>query len=547
MAFAFICGRHRDEDLAVRYAWLIIAIFAARFLVVAVTYPAHDGDLGWQRWLGASVLNAHAIPRALGNETFSAPGAPWIPQEWLFGILAYLCSSGLAWDLFSAGIALCATATLVLGAYRASRRGASATAIAICTTFAGVMLLESFGVRAQVLAWPLLALFLVVLDREKPSIWLAALIAALWSNVHASATIAPVLAAAAAIGAALDERGFGTRARRLSLLALAAAVAICCNPFGWHLPAYALMLVTSPIKAYIREWKVTDLDQLSFAYGALPLLAIAAYAGVRGTRRWGDALLFALLVLMMLGAARNLALFGIVVAPIVAIALSRVVAFFSPARETPLAPPAAWLLPTTSLVVALGVAVALLRSGHRTEVLMPTTALHVLEQTPGEHRLLCGDFAWCSFEVGVPHVAVFLDGRADPYPPAIWDEFLSIARVQDGWREKLAARGVNTVLVARGSGLDQALERTPPWRSLFADKDYRLWVRPSAGVGLRALRRRDQAQWSRRELFSARGVLAGVPGVAGVGVIFGEPLEQTDVQSAIHLGPRRVPGLGELA
>ncbi len=506
-----------------KYAWLVIAIFTARFLVFAVAYPGVDGDLGWQRWLGATILRSGAIPRMLGNETFSAPGAPWVPQEWAFSILAHLSRTGLGWDLFSSGVALCATAALALSAYRGVRGGASATAVAVAATFTGIALLESFGTRAQVFAWPAFALYLLVLDFDAPVVWFALPVAALWSNVHASATIAPLLAAAAACGAAFDERRFGPRARRLTWVALGSAVAICCNPFGWHLPAYALSLVTSPIKSYIVEWKVTDLGETSFAFGALPLLLIAAYAGTRSTRRWSDALLFGLLALAMLGAARNIALFGLGAGPIVALALTRVVPWFVRDPAEPALPRGvAWGFPVVALAVAGGVAVALLQSTKRVEVTMPVAILDSLRREPGDHRLLCADFAWCSFVVGEPGISVFLDGRADPYPPAVWDDFLDVLRLHEVWRERIAARRINTVLVARDTPLDQALARTPPWRAIFSDAKFRLWVLPSARVGVGT---RHEPQRSGRELFGARRVLPRVTGVAGVGMVLGQPLE----------------------
>jgi hypothetical protein len=528
-----------------KYAWLVIAVFTARFLVTAVAYPGLDGDLGWQRWLGATILRTGSIPSSLGPEAFSAPGAAWVPQEWIFGILAHLARTGLAWEAFSAGVALCATAALILCAYRGVRAGASPTAVAVCVTFAGIALLETFGTRAQVFAWPLFALYLLLLDIDGPLVWLALPVAALWSNVHASATIAPVLALIVASGSALDERRFGNRARRLTLVALGSIVAICCNPFGWRLPAYALMLISSPIKSYIVEWKVTDMGETSFAYGALPLLLLAAYAGTRNARRWGDVLIFALLALMMLGAARNIALFGLAAAPVVALAMSRTLPFF--ARDPDEAPPsrsAAWALPAISLAIAGGVAFALLHSSKRTEVTMPIAVLGDLQRTPGPYHLLCADFAWCSFVVGSPGISVFLDGRADPYPPAVWDDFLQILRLRDGWQAKLTQRGIDTVLVSRGSPLDQALARTPAWRALFSEAKFRIWNRPSAGVGLRT---RHDAERGRREFFGSSRIFARVSGVPGVGVILGETLEQTDVETFIHLGSRCVPRFGELA
>jgi hypothetical protein len=530
-----------------KYAWLVIAVFTARFLVSAVAYPGLDGDLGWQRWLGATILRTGSIPTALGAETFSAPGAPWVPQEWIFGILAHVCRTGAAWDVFSAGVALCATAALALSAYRGVRRGASPTAVAVCVAFSGIALLESFGTRAQVFAWPLFALYLLALDLDGPLVWLALPVAALWSNVHASATIAPALALVVACGAALDARRFDGRSRQLALVALGSVLAICCNPFGWHLPAYALMLVTSPIKAYIVEWKVTDMGETSFAYGALPLILIAVYAGTRTTRKWGDALIFAMLALMMLGAARNIALFGLAAGPVVALAMSRTLPFFAhDPNEAPLSRNAAWSLPAMSLLVAGGVAFGLLHSSKRTEVTMPIAVLGDLQRAPGRYHLLCADFAWCSFVVGSPGISVFLDGRADPFPPSVWEDFLQALRLNDGWREKLTQRGVDTVLVSRGSQLDQALARTPPWRALFSDPKFRIWTSlgRSAGVGFRT---RYDPQRSGRKFLRARRVFARVPGVAGVGVVFRQPLEQTDVETLVHLRARCVPRLGKLA
>ncbi|MBD5657516.1 MAG: hypothetical protein IAI50_20400, partial [Candidatus Eremiobacteraeota bacterium] len=296
-----------------KYAWFVIGIFTARFFATAIAFPSGDGDLAWQRWLGAIVLHTHAIPRALGNETFSASGAPWLPQEWLFSLAANAARDGWAWDVFAGAIALCAAGALGLAAYRAERLGASPRAIAVCAALGGVALFESFGVRAQVVAWPLIALFLLLLDLEGPWAFAAIAVAAVWSNLHASAVLAPVIAALFAAGAVCQTRRFDARARRLSVIAVASLVAICCNPFGWHLPHYAIGLFGSPIRAYIAEWKVTDLDDTSFAFGALPLLVAAMLACIgRSRARIGDLFVMAAFTILVLGAARNVALFGLV-------------------------------------------------------------------------------------------------------------------------------------------------------------------------------------------------------------------------------------------
>jgi len=471
-----------------RYGWLMIAIFAARFGSTAIAFPAGDGDLAWQRWLGATILRTHAIPRALGDETFTAMGAPWLPQEWAFSLLANAARSGLAWGVFSGCVAAAAVAALALAARHAEVRGASPRAIAVCTGLAGFAMFESFGVRAQVLAWPLLAAFLWLLDTDSAWSYAAILVAVLWSNLHASAMLAPVLAGIYTAGSALDERGIGRRTRRLAAISAGSLVAICCNPFGWHLPAYAIALFDNPIKSYITEWKVTDIDDTSFAFGALPLLLLSTVLSARGDeRRWRDVLLLGTLAVLVLSAARNVSIFGLAALPIGATVLSRRAAWFAAAPAT--APSrtdrvAAYALPAFSLVLAGIVAIGLVRSAPPPTGLADAP-LGALEAIPGEHRLFCADFAWCGLAVGAANVRVFLDGRADPFPRDVWADFVAIGRVDGRWSETLDRRGVDAIVVGKDSGLDQALLLSRAWRAVYVDKTYRLWLRDD-GQPLRA-------------------------------------------------------------
>jgi hypothetical protein len=465
-----------------RLVWAVLLVFAGRFLVTAIWYPAGDGDLGWQRWLGGEILRTHAIPRALGAETFTATGAAWLPQEWLFGIFATLAHPGIGFALFGAFAAACAVGALALTALRALRRGASPIASAIVVACAGVGLVESFGVRAQVVAWPLLALFLLLLDTESPWMWMAVPVAALWSNFHASAMLAPVLAACATLGVALEERRWNDRVRRSLLLTAACSLAICCNPFGIELPRYAAMLFGSPIKHYINEWKITGLGDTSFALGALPLLVGAVVFGIGAReRRWKDVVVFLAFGYLLLSAARNIALFGLAAAPLVAVGLSRALPRAVSAPATRLARLGKLGITAFSVVLSAVVAFSLVRSAP-TEAgrKLPTGALAMVERT-GMHRLFCADFAWCSLVLppdgGEPRVRTFLDGRADPFPFVVWSDFVGIVRLSPGWRAKLDTHGVDAVLVALDAPLGQALALTPEWRSAYHDAGFRLYVR----------------------------------------------------------------------
>jgi hypothetical protein len=478
----------------VKYAWLVIAIFAARFLATGIAYPQLDGDLSWQRWLGAQILQHHAIPRTLGGETFTAPGAPWTPQEWAFSLAAALAGNGPGWIVFAGGTALAATGALALAAAFAERRGASPRAIALCTLLAGVALFASFGVRAQVAAWPLLALFLLLLDCEAPVAYAAIGVAALWSNVHASALLAPLLALAATAGTIIDEGLASAAVRRRATIAAGSAVAVCCNPFGWGLPHYAFTLFSSPFKAAISEWRPPVLEYSSFSLGALPLLALAiVFLAGPGPRRARDAIVLGLFGYLVLSATRNVALFGLVALPLVAAALTRHTALFAPPRAVApherAARAARYGLPAFAGLLACGVAFGLLHNAERGGDHVAAAAIAAIAERPGPHRIMCADFAWCSLALGHPGLRVFLDGRADPYPAAVWSDYIDVVALRADWLRVLRRREVDTVVVARGAPLDQALARTAGWLPGYSDAAYRVWLRAphAARRGLVAL------------------------------------------------------------
>jgi hypothetical protein len=74
---------------------------------------------------------------------------------------------------------------------------------------------------------------------------------------------------------------------------------------------------------------------------------------------------------------------------------------------------------------------------------------------------------------------VFIDGRADPYPAAVWNDYLAVARLRPEWRAVLTRYRVDAIVVAKDSAFDRVLERTPPWRLAFDDATYRVWLRPA--------------------------------------------------------------------
>src|ERR1700686_746809 len=181
----------------------------------------------------------------------------------------------------------------------------------------------------------------------------------------------------------------------------------------------------------------------------------------------------------MLGAARNIALFALVALPAVAAALSEVVPWFARDPRDAENDRFVWIprfgLPALAMSLSFVVAALLVHGESATRDNLADPALAALAREPGSHRVLCTDFAWCGLLVGKPHVSVFLDGRADPYPERVWEDYLEIARVRPLWRAKLDGQRVDAIVAGRGAPLDQALASGGGWRVAFVDQRYRLW------------------------------------------------------------------------
>ena len=455
--------------------WVCVASVVGWLSALAVRFPAGDGDLLWQRWLGEKILREHAIPRALGDETFAAAGAPWTPHEWLFSTaLAAAARHGVTWLVplacaLAVGVAL---ATVVL---RCRRRGVSTTMTSAAVLVCALATIQSFGARAQVLGWAGVATVVWLLESEGPWAWAAVPVTVAWANLHASAFLAPAVAALFAFAALLRDRTWSPAVLRSGAIAAACGVATLATPLGFDLARYALALLASPIRHSISEWGATSASSYAFVAGALPLLLVLAAFGVRASLR--DRLLACAFAVLLFGAVRNVPVFAIVVAPIALAALPR-------ARDRAPARPvavrgAAWT--TLAAVACCGALITVLswqRVPAAANALPLDTARTLLAQAHVPPRVFCEDFAWCSLFLNEP-ARFFMDGRCDPYPAPVWRDYREVIDGNRRWAAILDRERIDAVLVRRNGALDSLLaERRGTWRRIASDRVSGLYVRP---------------------------------------------------------------------
>ncbi|MFN2459229.1 MAG: hypothetical protein ABR591_00850 [Candidatus Velthaea sp.] len=459
--------------------WLSVAAAGGWFGTIALRFPAADGDLLWQRWLGERILRDHAIPRALGAETFAASGAPWTPHEWLFSLLlAFSSDRGAPWAV----PLLCSVAlagALIMVVLRCARRGVPPVRAASAVLFCSLAMLQSFGVRAQVLGWAGLTTVVWLLESDGPLAWAAIPATIVWANLHASALLAPVLAATFTLTAFARDRRWTPAVRRSAAIAAGCAAATVATPLGLDLPRYAVALSLSPIRQSISEWGPAGMGSAAFVLGALPLVLLLLAFGARASVR--DRILACAFALLLFSAVRNVPVFALVAAPVALAALPRRGAA-APAAVAPGARAAAWAL--AAVLALMGPALALLvwRAAPARTALLPfepaRTLLRVAASPP---RVFCEDFAWCSIFLSETRAArFFMDGRCDPYPVPVWREYREVLDGTRRWAAVLDARHIDAILVRRNGTLDSLLaERPHTWRAIASDERARVYVRPA--------------------------------------------------------------------
>jgi hypothetical protein len=433
------------------------------------------------------VLHAHQLPAHLGNETFTAPGAHWVPQEWAFSVAVAWLTSAKHFAILAILTTAAAVGALVLTAYRAQRRGSSTVATALVTAFTGFAMLQAFGVRAQIFGWLFLAIVLLLLDIESDWTFVIIPVIALWANMHASALIAPVFVGAWALGTWIEERAWTPRVERNFVIAAGSVLAVSLTPLLWNLPLYALNLETSAIRSAIAEWQPPDLTFSGFAFGLLPLLALCCYFGIAAPReRWRDGMLFAVAALISGIAVRHVPLAALVIAPMAAQRLSS--ALPSHARiNTIMEEQFSETLVFVSSALVCGIIV--LNLAHVPQisgVTLPRTALASLANIPGTHNLYCEDFAWCSLALQERNVRTFLDGRCDPFPAAVWKDYLSVQHVTPQWARVLEHWNVDSVLVDKNNSLAQAIALRRDWHLFYHDARYEIFLHQRERISQRS-------------------------------------------------------------
>jgi hypothetical protein len=495
---------------------IVFVLLASIFTMTAGAIT--DPDFWWHLRTGQLIYETHAVPRA---DVFSltAQGKEWVTHEWLTELVMYATYRAAGWGGLVALFSLVMTAALWLAERRAVRRGAHQLVACVAMLLAALATMPIWGVRPQMISFLFTSIFVFVLDnyvhgdetddelahldqatlRTKRAPWLLVPLTLIWANTHAGFALGLALVALVCAGVALDElmrqgtslmrervRRAWARARALCLIFVACAAVVPLNPSGWRLFSYPFETLGSRSMQYIIEWLSPDFHQPNAQAFALLLLATFVALTLSPKRaRPSDLLLLSVAAYASLRAWRNIPLFALIAAPLLAehawfiIKNVRVIKKARVSRRVAVGarPSASLILNFVALVcVPLGLCVLRMSSTTSNQPAVeaekyPAAAVEFL-RGHSEAGPLFNAYGWGGYLVWklYPARLVFIDGRADVYGDALLEEYLRAENGESGWRATLDKYHVGAVMIRPDAALASLLVEDAGWEKVYEDK-----------------------------------------------------------------------------
>ncbi len=443
-----------------------------------------DTDTWWHLRAGEYILEQREIIR---HDPFSLTrfGQPWIYPGWFAQILLYgtyklLGLGGL--NLFTAIMVVLAFACVwpLLDAPPLMR----ASVLLLSATASGIY----WSARPQIISFTLSGLFIFVLWRAKQGnqrvLWVLPPIMALWSNIHGGFAIGFLFIVCFLLGELLEAFSSWVREGippreiwsvhrdwllRLGIVGLACAVAVSLNPHGPQMLVYPFKTVSiGVLRDYIQEWQSPNFHHLEVQpFLWLLLLLVITFARLWSEADWVSIILVAGFTYLSFLAARNIALFALVVAPVLSkYGYRALLPYLKRIKKGTQVPVAIARILNLVLIVLMAFA-ALLKIVEplRNETIqkavseqVPVDAVsQILEDVPPGPMF--NSYNWGGYVVWsmYPHYRSFVDGRTDLFDDETLNDYLKAWRADSGWEQVIDQWDVQLVLLEVGAPLAKSL------------------------------------------------------------------------------------------
>jgi len=485
-------------------AMLAIFTMAMRFSIGPDTY--------WHLRAGDWMLSEGTI---LKVDPFSLTrlGSEWIYPGWLAQIAMTLSYRMMGFPGLNLLTAFAVTATFGF-VWMTMREGPLLRAFVLL--FAATASAVYWSARPHIFTFLFTAVTLWALSRFRRKrtriIWVIPVLTAVWANTHGGFVL-PILLIGLEILAilidvllpklriAIEKRGGETEAVRLGNLStgklkvligvgLASVAAIVLNPFGLDMLVYPFRTVSiSVLQDFIQEWQSPNFHQIE-VQPFLWLLLIVLFAMAISPKRPTSIELIHIGVFAYLGflAARNIAIFALVAAPVLSRHLGAILENWIPRRTGGKELSSRLTRPLNVLLLVLVIFVAVIKgalplsSQFNSDTIadqMPSEAVLYLRDKQPEGPLF-NSYNWGGYVLWdlYPQYLSFVDGRTDLFDDAILEEYLDVWRGNNGWQKVLSKWEIQTVLIETDSPLARELLREG-WMVVHEDDQATIFTGPN--------------------------------------------------------------------
>lgn len=485
-------------------------LFIALFVGVIALGPRlmnMDGDLGRHLTIGGYILDELTIPtQDIFSHTMS--GMHLTPHEWLAQVIFALSFrlGGLDGVVLLCALVLGVTFTIV---YRQSFSSSKLVLVSLLMT-----ILAAAAASVHWLARPhIFTLLFTVLwvgelekwRQDRPwRWWVLPLIMLLWVNTH-GAFIVGILIWLIYLGGSLlsgrlfsnKERGDGQLdngspekhwgTRHLFLVGLPVLLITLINPAGWRVWSTTFgFLQNQYLVSHTVEYQAPDFQLSSFwPFLAMICISLLLTALNRSRLSLVPVLLIVSWTAFSLISARNIAIYAIIAAPILAGVLAAIMRdneifeklLAYDGRLKSVDDKLAGYIWPVIFSIAIGFAF-ILGTAASAEAgrnrfsgdVFPVEAVNWIEDHPSSAPVF-NYFPWGGYLLyrSWPDQTVFIDGQTDFYGESLTRQYEKVITLSDGWQDVLAEYRVGRVLMPADSVLAEELIQADGWQLVYLD------------------------------------------------------------------------------
>jgi hypothetical protein len=491
-------GVHSPRGLRYWLAPQFTALFFLLHLVVTVLHPQdvlRDPGVGWHLATGKLILEGGTIPRQ-DPFSFTAAGRPWVDYYWLFQVVAAWLARIGGLPLYAAACVLVYAAVPALLYRRMGRAGANPLAALAVMPLAYTVLLSHAMARPHALTYVFVLVLLDWIDdvrnaRRGPlsACWPVCLVA-LWCNLHGGFVTGVALVAVAAVAttfqAVLHRDAASRRAATILVVTtIAMGAAVLVNPYGIELPRAIGHHLGMESTAYFDEFQSPSFVGGGASVRAFEVMIIALLGMTAlGRARFSlpDVSLLLVTTHWALTAQRNMNLFVLVAAPLLARAISPMIDALAPSasrRWKAIGEEQARLGSSGVYVAAASLAFLVLAKSGR---LPFPTSLDDQQLTAGAVRYVAAhpDRFARPFHTDAlggtliydfwPAVHVFVDDRNVVYGDAfMMQDYFTVFLGRPGWDAVLDRWAITSAIVPTSAPCAALFAASPTWVERYRD------------------------------------------------------------------------------